>query len=497
MDHLIDRRRDHSRTHEAATTTRPNFVDLIRHPAIHVRLRPGHRIKSSEDGDSFALESFGATRHLGRSNQHFAAAFASLHDGAPLGLLRDQVLEASGTYEAAAFLLWLQRLTRLGIIDYPLVDDGQRLAIVIPQRTGVLPLPAADAWERPSRALSRFAFLRPYGAEWLLEHPLVGARIAFAHASTAAAIVEPCDESSKSEGFRLVLAVLAGLGFLDDGAGNRVAPDNAARIETLQQWEFHDLAFHFHSRRGWHLDPAGGLFPHVGEIVPPPAVRPAWEGARIPLDRVDAGTPSAPLVEVMERRRSHRRYETAPSLHDLGVFLDRVARVRHTWTVPVTGINGRLTEMELSRRVYPNGGASYELEIYPVIDRCDGLEPGLYHYDAGSHVLVRLSGRTAETDRMLRDAKLATAGLATPQILFAITARFSRVMWKYKSIAYAVILRNAGVLYQTMYLTATDMGLSPCGLGSGDSALFAAATGLDPVIENTVGEFLLGGRPLE
>ena len=206
---------------------------------------------------------------------------------------------------------------------------------------------------------------------------------------------------------------------------------------------------------------------------------------------------SASLTEVMDRRRSHRRYQSAPSLRELGVFLDRVARVRQTWSVPVTGLDGRQTEMEFSRRAYPSGGASYELEIYPVVDHCDGLEPGLFHYDARTHELVRLSGRTAETGRMMRDAKLATAGIATPQILFAITARFARVTWKYKSIAYAVILRNVGVLYQTMTLTATDMGLSPCGLGSGDSALFAAATGLDPVIENTVGEFILGGRPLE
>ena len=97
---------------------------------------------------------------------------------------------------------------------------------------------------------------------------------------------------------------------------------------------------------------------------------------------------------------------------------------------------------------------------------------------------------------MFADAQTATASVAKPQIVLAIAARFSRVMWKYRSIAYGVILRNTGALYQTLYLAATELGLSPCGVGSGDSARFARATGLDPTVEGTVGDFILGGRPV-
>jgi hypothetical protein len=46
-----------------------------------------------------------------------------------------------------------------------------------------------------------------------------------------------------------------------------------------------------------------------------------------------------------------------------------------------------------------------------------------------------------------------------------------------------------------MYCVATAMGLAPCALGAGDPAAFAAATGLDPLGEGTVGEFILGSRP--
>ena len=57
---------------------------------------------------------------------------------------------------------------------------------------------------------------------------------------------------------------------------------------------------------------------------------------------------------------------------------------------------------------------------------------------------------------------------------------------------YALVLKDVGVMMQTMYLVATDMGLAPCALGGGNADLFAAATGLDYLEEGSVGEFALG-----
>ena len=73
--------------------------------------------------------------------------------------------------------------------------------------------------------------------------------------------------------------------------------------------------------------------------------------------------------------------------------------------------------------------------------------------------------------------------------------RRPRIAWKYASLAYALTLKHVGVLYQTMYLAATAMGLAPCALGAGDSDLFARAAGVDYYAETSVGEFLLGSKP--
>jgi SagB-type dehydrogenase family enzyme len=79
-----------------------------------------------------------------------------------------------------------------------------------------------------------------------------------------------------------------------------------------------------------------------------------------------------------------------------------------------------------------------------------------------------------------------------PQVVLIVTARFGRVMWKYHGMAYSLILKHVGVLYQTIYLVGTAMGLGVCGLGGGDAADFAAASGLAYHAEGSVGELVIG-----
>ena len=79
-------------------------------------------------------------------------------------------------------------------------------------------------------------------------------------------------------------------------------------------------------------------------------------------------------------------------------------------------------------------------------------------------------------------------------LLITLAARFQRVAWKYRSIAYAVIMKNVGCIYQQMYLVATALSLAPCALGGGNAEHFAQASGLDYYKEGSVGEFTLSGR---
>ncbi|MFG2794364.1 SagB family peptide dehydrogenase [Streptomyces sp. NPDC048419] len=369
----------------------------------------------------------------------------------------------------------------------------------------IRPYEPADVEPETPVRLSKFAFLRRREGGMVLESPCAAHRCvlkappaatvvtALARTCTAASLASPAlPEPVAAE----LLGHLVGAGFADVGRiteSGVIFPED--EDEALRQWDFHDLLFHSRSRFGRTDEPFGGRFPYVGKIEPLPVLKPAPAGEGIELYRPhleDLLTTDAGLLTVMENRQSIRHYGDQPvSLTQLGEFLYRVARVKSTYGPrPDQGM-----PYEASTRPYPCGGAAYELELYLTIRRCEGLEPGIYHYDPHGHRLRLINSDRAAQQEMLDFASTSTGGIAVPDMLITITSRFQRLAWKYQSIAYAVTLKHVGVLYQTMYLVATAMGLAPCGLGSGSSEAAERAFHLDPLRESSVGEFLLGSVP--
>ena len=145
-----------------------------------------------------------------------------------------------------------------------------------------------------------------------------------------------------------------------------------------------------------------------------------------------------------------------------------------------------------TRRPYPSAGSDYELELYLAVANCAGLARGFYHYDADRHALAPIGVRTQEFDALLTGAQFAMDAPGAPQILIVIAARFGRISWKYSGIAYSLILKDVGVLIQTLYLMATDMGLGGCAIGTGNIDLFAKLTGIEFHVEGPVGQFAIG-----
>ena len=229
-------------------------------------------------------------------------------------------------------------------------------------------------------------------------------------------------------------------------------------------------------------------------MKPLPAVRPRWPGKRIDLRKLPGRSDArSPAQELLRKRYSTRSFDNQRpiTLAELSRFLDSTARVgsKHR-----SRIDDRAESpmVEYALRPYPSGGASYELELYLAVDKCEGLARGFYHYDTGGHALVPLVVSPADLEVMLTDAQYAMGADGPPQVLITIAARFGRVSWKYQSIAYALILKHVGVLTQTFYLMATDMGLGACAVGSANIERFAKMTGIEFHIEGPVGRFAIG-----
>ena len=435
-----------------------------------------------------------------------ADALRRLRPGDAEGRLAESVLADESPDALARWYYFLQHLGRRGCLVASVHSDRERLATLIPIAPSFVFNIGGPAPERPCR-LSRFAYLHRDGDDTVLESPLAFARVAL-HDDRAAALVQALARpaSARKLGGRVLglktaaAAQLLGL-FTAAGMVAEVGEDGEAdedRNPALQTWEFHDLLFHSRSRVGRHDAPLGGTYRHAGRLESPPPLKPAMSAETVELYRPELEKlerEDPPFARVLERRRSIREYGGAPITdRQLGEFLFRVARVKGRQEWEVASANGPIP-MESATRPYPAGGGLYEMEIYAVVHVCENLAPGLYHYDAAGHRLERLAGRTAEVEALLADAAVSAAlkpeGL---QVVLILASRFPRLAWKYASLAYALTLKHVGVVYQTMYLAATAMGLAPCALGGGDSDLFARAAGVDYYDETSVGEFLLGSK---
>jgi SagB-type dehydrogenase family enzyme len=462
----------------------------------HVRLQAqtSGEIVACFDGFSVGLGTFSAAA---------AERAEALRTGLPVGSFAPDGRDVDKEIH-----LLVRRLAARGLLEYRLGRSREGEAQV--QDQVVIEPQVPDYWPRMSPlgdadvlVLSRFAYLRRRANEMILESPRADALFKICNPNIAAALAmlsapQPVKQLRRQDGFSGVelLALLVDCQILfkiEAGADDGLRP--AEGDDHLVLWDFHDLVFHARSTEGRHANPLGGLYPYAGIMNPLPAVRPPWPGKNIDLREFSAA-PSEVLSGVeklLRERHSTREFdEQRPiTLAELSRFLDRTARVVSEFKTPLDPEGGG-PMLTYTMRSYPSAGASYELELYLAVDKCEGLPRGFYHYDAGGHTLVPIDVRTHEFDALLKGAQLAMEASAAPQVLITIAARFGRISWKYSSIAYGLILRDVGVLIQTLYLMATDMGLGGCAIGSTNIELFAKMTGIEFHVEGAVGQFAVG-----
>jgi SagB-type dehydrogenase family enzyme len=465
-------------------------------PAISARLIGQITLEARADGNIVA--SFdGLSVGLGKFSASTLDRALKLRTGLPL----DSFASGGRALDKEIDLL-VRRLAQRGLLEYRLgrISDNQDQVVIEPQ--------VPDYWPRTAKlgdtetiVLSRFAYLRRRGNDMILESPRAGALFRICDPKLAAALAllstpQQIKKLRKQEGFpgAELLGLLVDCQILfKTGSGNQGLRADEGDHD-LVVWDFHDLLFHTRSTEGRHANPLGGLYPHVDVVPPLPAVRPRWPGKKIDLRKLGAADTQAisPFTSLLHQRHSARDFDDQQpiTLVELARLLDSTARVQSQWKSQPDHGGGPM--IDYAARPYPSGGASYELELYLAVNQCEGLASGFYHYDAGGHALVPIEVRAHELQAMLTGAEYATGAPAPPQILVTIAARFGRVSWKYSSVAYSLILKDVGVLTQTLYLMATDMGLGGCAIGSTNIDLFAKLTGIEFHVEGPVGQFAIG-----
>ncbi|NNH71828.1 SagB/ThcOx family dehydrogenase [Nocardia uniformis] len=378
----------------------------------------------------------------------------------------------------------LERLTAAGWLAVTVCEGDRELYTIRPFAT-----PPVRPTAGGSPVLSKFTVIHRDSDGIVVEHPVSWCDLRI-HDPRLLALTGGLDAVEIGLSEQLSARLAADLRWGGFTVADAAAEDKSF---TTRGWSAPDLWFHRRSTLG----PRVVTWEHFGptkwaktEFDPLPARRPNYpsDPIALPVPDLDALRTADPsLTTVIENRRSCRAFDdTNPlTLAQLAELLYRAARTRSVETTD--------TGEELPSRPYPSGGSVHELELYPVIRHVAGLAPGMYHYNSHDHALHLVApADSAAVRRLVRTTSATLAEAAEPQAVLLMSARAGRVMWGYEQVAYANILKHVGVLMQTVYLTATAMGLGTVAQGFSDTAAFTAATGVDELEECNVGSMILG-----
>lgn len=211
--------------------------------------------------------------------------------------------------------------------------------------------------------------------------------------------------------------------------------------------------------------------------TPPPHARPSPPGAPVlALPPVDDEAFDA----VLDARVTCRNFDVAECV-PLALFSQVMARV-----FGARGIGHPAPGFDVYKRTSPSGGGLHPTECWLVVQRVEGVAPGLYRYRIDRHALEAVvpavappqpgesgtrppddaNARAWTADELRAFARIAVAGqdwFADAPVLCVLAPRFHRNFWKYRNHAkaYRVAVLDVGHLSQTLQLCATEAGLGP------------------------------------
>jgi SagB-type dehydrogenase family enzyme len=163
-------------------------------------------------------------------------------------------------------------------------------------------------------------------------------------------------------------------------------------------------------------------------------------------------TGGLPLWKALQKRRSIRDYRPEPlPLKDLSNLL---------WATQ------GITEKAFGPwyRTAPSAGALHPIDTYLVVNRVEGLEPGIYFFDVVEFSLS--SRRMGDFSGPIAQAALNQDMARTAAVVFVWVAVIQRSRQKYRQRAYRYIYLDCGHIAQNLYLAATALDLGCCGVAA-------------------------------
>jgi len=210
--------------------------------------------------------------------------------------------------------------------------------------------------------------------------------------------------------------------------------------------------------------------PEGAEVIDLPA------GKSLALGKLD-------FIHLVDRRETFRSYTDASlTLQELAYLL---------WGTQ--GVKSIMPEKPVTRRTVPSAGSRHAFETYMLINRVEGLQPGLYRYLALDHKLARLNAPQEIRD-ILTEACQNQPHVRNSAVTFFWTAVQVRTTWRYCQRGYRYMYLDAGHVCQNLYLLAEAIGCGVCAIAAYDDDLVNAALEVDGVEQFAIYIATLGKR---
>ena len=212
-------------------------------------------------------------------------------------------------------------------------------------------------------------------------------------------------------------------------------------------------AFDFH---GTEIPEEYFVSDQMADIPAPPLEKAIPEDAALvelpAIEEITLG--SMPLIEALKRRRSHRQFtDETLTLEELAFLCWSVAGVREIGPKRIW-----------AKRTSPSGGARHPFETYLVVQRVEGLAPGIYRYSGLEHklVLVKLG---EDYNQYLAEEAMQNF-VKGSAVTFIWTVVPYRNEWRYIFTSAREMAMDIGHYCENLYLAAGSIGAGTCGVAS-------------------------------
>ncbi|WP_267116641.1 putative peptide maturation dehydrogenase [Xanthomonas sacchari] len=202
-----------------------------------------------------------------------------------------------------------------------------------------------------------------------------------------------------------------------------------------------------------------------------------------PSNRVSlARQPGSEFDALLARRATCRNFDQTRPV-PVGLLSHMLQRVLMAHAVVRVADDARFLKKNV-----PSGGGLHPTEAYLIVQNVDEVAPGIYHYHAVDHALEPMTIDHASLSELAKQALAGQHWFSDAPVMLVLTTRFARSFWKYRrhAKAYRATILDVGHISQTLYLSATELGMGAFVTSAINELDIEAWLGLDPMEEGVM-----------